>query len=63
MIIEITPRELATILAALRTWQDHQRSEWIEPSREFMAEYFHDDEPLDEDEIDKLCIVLNTGGR
>lgn len=65
MTIEITPRELATILAALRYWQGdvaEQAGECGSPYNKW-HEHFAEHEPLDSDEIDKLCIVLNTEAR
>lgn len=57
----ITRRELGTILAALRCWQEHLRQEGVEPSAELMmiatnCSSFKALTPL---EIDRLCEKLN----
>lgn len=49
----INERELATVLAALRSWQERG-----DPGG-FYSEYFEEYEPLSEDEIDDLCERLN----
>jgi hypothetical protein len=55
---ELTDRELATVLAALRFWQDemgpHPHASGCYP------EHFDGIEPLDAQEIDDLCDRLNT---
>jgi hypothetical protein len=58
MLIRVTDRELATLLAALRTWQrtvaEKQAQELVSPS------YFEDGiSPLTAEEIDELCERLN----
>ena len=56
----LTDSELATVLAALRFWQDemgpHPHKGGCYP------EHFDDHEPLGADEIDALCERLNTRG-
>ena len=51
----LSVRELATVLAALRSWQagSHEAAEH--------APHFDDYEPLAADEIDELCERLNCG--
>jgi hypothetical protein len=49
---KLNDRELATVLAALRTAQEDR------PIFEQMP-HFEDVEPLDDDEIDALCEELN----
>jgi hypothetical protein len=51
----LSERELATVLAALRSWQagSHEPAE--------LSEHFDDCEPLSPDEIDELCGRLNGG--
>ena len=54
----LNARELATVLAALRLWQ-----ETVNRHEEPMWEIATDDgmiEPLSDDEIDELCERLNT---
>jgi hypothetical protein len=59
MLIRVTDRELATLLAALRTWQrtvaeEKQAQELVSPS------HFEDGiSPLTAEEIDELCERLN----
>ena len=56
MQIELTEREVAQLLAALRNWQvDALNEDMVE---EF-AGHFKDHVPLDDDEIDGLCERLN----
>ena len=52
---ELSVRELATVLAALRLWQagSHEPAE--------LSEHFDDCEPLSPAEIDALCERLNDG--
>lgn len=51
-------RELATILAALRLWQDI-----IPEAHRAAFEHFYDQTPLTNTEIDALCERLNLGGK
>ena len=53
---ELSPRELATVLAALRYWQTELREPDFDPS----GPHFTEHEPLSSDEIDALCERLNT---
>ncbi len=50
-------RELATVLAALRYWQQDLEANGAPP---ISAEFFADCEPLTSEEIDTLCERLNT---
>ena len=52
--VEIDAREAATVLAALRAWQDRYAMSNIN--------YFEDYSPLDDAEIDALCERINIGG-
>jgi hypothetical protein len=52
-------KELATVLAALRYWQQDLEANEEPPISE---EFFSDTEPLTSKEIDKLCRKLNKGG-
>ncbi len=57
---ELTDRELATILAALRYWQDEMSPH---ASADAYPEYFAGGiEPLTPEEIDDLCCRLNHPG-
>lgn len=53
--MKLTSRELATVLAALRYWQQDS----IEQAEGPMQEYFDEHTPLTPDEIDRLCEELN----
>ena len=58
MRVDLSERELATILAALRNWQ-------IDGLNEDLADafcgHFMDHAALSDDEIDELCYRLNFG--
>ena len=54
----LTSRELATVLAALRHWQQQLPSEGLAFAVGFP--HFTDDLPLSVDEIDALCNRLNN---
>lgn len=66
---DLNRRQLATILAALRMWQEHRhshighdpvsRGQWLD-SIEQIASDFGQVEPLFTEEIDDLCEALNT---
>ena len=57
MSLSVTPRELATILAALRLWQEQDAP----PARQYdIATDCGEFEPLGNDEIDALCEQLNV---
>lgn len=60
MPLSVTPRELATILAALRYWQANDRSNASEAPEYDIASDSGDFEPLRNDEIDALCEQLNV---
>lgn len=51
----LSGEQLATVLAALRFWQDH----FSQPDPTKGMPHFDDHEPLTDDEIDKLCEQLN----
>ena len=53
----LTPRELATVLAALRHWQQQLAREGLPFADGFP--HFSDETPLSVDEIDALCERLN----
>lgn len=57
----MTKRELATMLAALRNWQEIISPEGGNNPRALSPEHFVDVEPLDADEIDQLCEQLCFG--
>jgi hypothetical protein len=58
-----TGEETATLLAALRYWQDRirQNSDEVMEAQSLMPEHFQDHEPLDSGEIDQLCEAINFG--
>jgi hypothetical protein len=56
MLVELTAREVANILAALRNWQTDSLNEDLE---EAFAGHFEEHAPLTDDEIDDLCERLN----
>ena len=51
----LNEKELATVLAALRYWQEDIKMELRE-----VSDHFIDVKPLTNDEIDDLCEKLNT---
>lgn len=59
-------RATATILAALRYWQqDLIEAETTMPDKQIIidnAMFFAEDDPLTSEEIDDLCEVINAGG-
>jgi hypothetical protein len=55
---DLSARELATVLAALRFWQDEMSPH---PGGCY-PEHFEGTTPLDSLEIDDLCQRLNCGG-
>ena len=59
MQVELSPREVAQLLAALRNWQTDSLNEDL---AEAFAGHFEDHEPLTDDEIDALCGRLNFAG-
>lgn len=58
MIVRLTNRELATVLAALRYRQQALAANGDEGAR---SEHFDDVTPLSVEEIDHLCERLNGG--
>lgn len=52
----LPPRALATVLAALRYWQQDLIANEAPP----ISHHFTEHTPLDEDEIDSLCECLNS---
>jgi hypothetical protein len=59
MKVELSIREVAQLLAALRNWQTDALNEDL---AEAFAGHFEDHEPLTDDEIDDLCERLNFAG-
>ncbi len=59
MRIEVSQRDIAQLLAALRNWQTDCLNEDL---GEAFAGHFEDHEPLTDVEIDDLCERLNFGG-
>ena len=60
MLLSVTPREFATILAALRYWQANDRSTASQAPEYDIASDSGQFEPLGSDEIDTLCEQLNA---
>jgi len=60
MLLSITPREFATILAALRYWQANDRNTASKAPEYDIASDSGEFEPLGNDEIDTLCEQLNV---
>ena len=58
MQIELSDRDIAQLLAALRNWQTDSLNEDL---AEAFAGHFEDHEPLSDDEIDALCERINFG--
>ena len=56
MQIELSEREVAQVLAALRNWQTDSLNEDLADA---FAGHFEDHASLDDDEIDALCERLN----
>jgi hypothetical protein len=59
MLIDITERERAQLLAALRNWQTDALNEDLADA---FAGHFEDFAPMEGDEIDALCERLNFVG-
>ena len=59
MQIELSDRDIAQVLAALRNWQTDGLNEDLADA---FSGHFEDHEPLSDDEIDELCERLNFGG-
>ena len=60
MIVELSDRETALVLAALRNWQDESRT--IDLADHYEA-YFEFHEPLSSDAIDALCARIAEASR
>jgi hypothetical protein len=60
MILNVTPREFATILAAMRYWQASDRNAATKAPEYDVASNSGEFEPLGNDEIDALCEQLNA---
>ena len=58
MQVELTDREVAQVLAALRNWQTDSLNEDLV---EAFAGHFEDHAPLSNEEIDDLCERINFG--
>ncbi len=58
MQVELSDREVAQLLAALRNWQTDALNEDL---AEAFAGHFEDHESLTDEEIDDLCERLNFG--
>ena len=56
ILVELSERDTAQILAALRNWQTDAENEDLV---EAFAGHFEEHEPLSDDEIDALCERLN----
>ena len=56
MKIELSSREVAQLLAALRNWQTDGLNEDLADA---FAGHFEEHEPLNDQEIDSLCERLN----
>ncbi|HWO73258.1 MAG TPA: hypothetical protein VNN21_06840 [Dehalococcoidia bacterium] len=52
MQIDLSPREAAFIIAALRNWQEESQATDL---ADFFEAYFEEHEPLNSAEIDALC--------
>ncbi len=59
MQAEVSDREIAHLLAALRNWQTDALNENL---TEAFAGHFEEHEPLTDEEIDSLCERLNFAG-
>jgi len=60
MLLSVSTREFATILAALRYWQANERNTASEAVEYDIASDGGQFEPLGNDEIDALCEQLNV---
>lgn len=58
-LTNLTKRETATLLAALRFFQANFND--TDQMKEEMSFHFQDNEPLDHEEIDSLCEQINCG--
>jgi hypothetical protein len=59
MQVELSSREVAQLLAALRNWQTDALNEDLGDA---FAGHFEEHPPLTDDEIDALCERLNFAG-
>ena len=59
MQVDLSDREIAQLLAALRNWQTDALNEDL---AEAFAGHFEQHEPLSDDEIDALCERINFAG-
>jgi hypothetical protein len=59
--MKLTKRETATVLAALRNWQQDLQEGGLVPKEDF-PHHFESDEPLNTKEIDDLCRRINFQG-
>jgi hypothetical protein len=59
MQVELSGREVAQLLAALRNWQTDSLNEDLADA---FDGHFEEHEPLSDDEIDALCERLNFTG-
>jgi hypothetical protein len=55
----LTERELATVLAALRRFQQECATLWGRTDRSMSPEHFVEHDPLTMEQIDDLCERLN----
>ncbi len=60
MKLELSNREAAMLLAALRNWQEESRTVDL---ADFYEAYFEEHEPLDSSEIDGLCQRIAEAAR
>ena len=58
MLVELSDREIALVLAALRNWQMDELNEDLVDT---FSGHFVDHEPLSDEEIDDLCERINFG--
>ena len=54
-VVHLTDRQAATVLAALRFWQQNLGKDGLLP----IADHFEDEKPLTSTEIDRLCERIN----
>jgi hypothetical protein len=59
---QLSDRELATLLAALRYWQQNLAREEPQSNEGPISPHFAEHSPLTVEEIDALCEQLNSGG-
>ena len=52
MQVELSNREAALVLAALRNWQEESQTTNLE---DLYEAYFENEEPLEHDDIEALC--------